>query len=176
MQCDGGRPICSSCIAKKRVDCFYDTTSDQRRTSALKQKIDELARESSALKEIIGTICSTGDRDTAVETASKLSLNGFQGIEAVASLLRSQHVESGLGVVTTADAGRAWPPGVSMPPVTGFMHLAIGPGSMPHTPAQSGWEVESSPESVDNKQWVFQDKSLEVSLRCYFQPLSNSVH
>ncbi|KAK3056489.1 hypothetical protein LTS18_011671 [Coniosporium uncinatum] len=49
-----------------------------------------------------------------------------------------------------------------MPPVTGPMHLAVGPGTMPQTPAQSGWEVESSPEGADNKQWISQDKSLEA--------------
>ncbi|KAF2401527.1 hypothetical protein EJ06DRAFT_394998 [Trichodelitschia bisporula] len=41
-KCDGGRPVCSACVSKGRTDCVYDTASDQRRTVALKQRIEEL--------------------------------------------------------------------------------------------------------------------------------------
>jgi len=158
------------------LDCYYDTTSDQRRTSALKQKIDELARESSALKEIIGTICAAEDRNAAVGTASRLSLNGFQGVEAVAALLRSQKLGRGFGVVgDIASAGSAWPLGVSMPLVTAPTTMPIGPGVTSQCLAQSGWEIESSPESVDNKQWAYQDKRLKVSSRSCFNHPGNSI-
>ncbi|OCK83251.1 hypothetical protein K432DRAFT_189280 [Lepidopterella palustris CBS 459.81] len=89
-KCDGARPICSACIAKKRMDCAYDTAGDQRRTAALKQRIKELEKQIHDVKEMVRTICSAVDKNVAISIAQTLHMEDFRNVEEVRNLLKSQ--------------------------------------------------------------------------------------
>lgn len=87
-QCDGARPVCSQCRARKRPDCTYDAAGDQRRTSALKQRILELERQTRDLQDVVVGIGSATDKDAAIAIARQLADNGFQRTAEVAQALR----------------------------------------------------------------------------------------
>ncbi|KIW08512.1 uncharacterized protein PV09_01406 [Verruconis gallopava] len=56
-KCDGQRPTCSACVQRGHTNCFYDSSSDMRRTSALKKRIDQLLDDITSLRNIILSIC-----------------------------------------------------------------------------------------------------------------------
>jgi len=91
-QCDGLRPICTSCAQKGRTDCLYDSASDQRRTSALKQRIEGYQVENDALKDIIMSICSAYDNHNLEPTLrlvqQTLQQGDFSRVPELAEVLR----------------------------------------------------------------------------------------
>lgn len=91
-QCDGARPICTSCAQKGRTDCLYDSASDQRRTSALKQRIEGYQLENDALKDIIMSICSAYDNHNLEPTLrlvqQTLQQGDFSRVPELAEVLR----------------------------------------------------------------------------------------
>lgn len=95
VQCDGIRPICSSCVAKRRTDCAYDAAGDQRRTAALKQRIRALEKQAVDLKAIISGICLSTDKDAAILVALQLQADEFRSLDQAASTLRIQGFEDG---------------------------------------------------------------------------------
>ncbi|EON61493.1 hypothetical protein W97_00708 [Coniosporium apollinis CBS 100218] len=95
VQCDGIRPICSSCVAKRRTDCAYDAAGDQRRTAALKQRIRALEKQAVDLKAIISGICLSTDKDAAILVALQLQADQFRSLDQAASTLRIQGFEDG---------------------------------------------------------------------------------
>ncbi|KAK7548802.1 hypothetical protein IWX49DRAFT_48455 [Phyllosticta citricarpa] len=103
-KCNGGRPTCSSCLARGRTDCFYDTAGDQRRTSALKETNQRLKQENQNLKDVIKEICAANDTASAIEIARRLPAEGFQNVEEVVDLLkrRPRAIESNVGEKTLA--------------------------------------------------------------------------
>jgi hypothetical protein len=67
---------------------MYDTTSDQRRTTALKQRIDGLMTETKDLKDIITAICTSPNRDALIEVVQTNLLADFAHLKEVAELCR----------------------------------------------------------------------------------------
>lgn len=55
----------------------------------MRERIDELNRETSGLKDIIRGICLAEDREAAVEAARMLLVTEFENVHEVAQLLRS---------------------------------------------------------------------------------------
>ncbi|KIW06813.1 uncharacterized protein PV09_02493 [Verruconis gallopava] len=92
-KCDGLRPICSSCQQKGRTDCVYDSSSDLRRTSALKQRIENLQQEVSDLKDILLALCtaySSGAGDSLLALVHQNIGGGdFSRVPELAQLLRA---------------------------------------------------------------------------------------
>ncbi len=111
-KCDGGRPVCSACIAKRRPDCVYDAAGDQRRTTALKKKIQHLEQQTGDLKDVIASLMSVSGRVDAHALVQKLQLDGFQGLEAVAEQLRAHGYSSSASTPTSTDV--ALEPGLQM--------------------------------------------------------------
>ncbi|KAJ9647965.1 hypothetical protein H2199_001742 [Coniosporium tulheliwenetii] len=106
VQCDGIRPTCSSCVAKKRTDCAYDAAGDQRRTAALKQRIRALEKQAIDLKAIISGICLSADKDAAILVALQLQADEFRSLDQAASTLQAQGVEDrGMDQSYRLDAG-----------------------------------------------------------------------
>jgi hypothetical protein len=66
----------------------YDTASDQRRTTALKQRIDGLMTETKDLKDIITAICTSPNRDALIEVVQSNLLIDFTHVKEVAELCR----------------------------------------------------------------------------------------
>lgn len=93
-KCDGKRPICSSCQQKGRIDCVYDSTSDLRRTSALKQRIDGLQLEVNDLRDILLALCDAHVTGHAVDALNLINANVGEGDFArtgeLAQILRSR--------------------------------------------------------------------------------------
>ncbi|OJD38759.1 nitrogen assimilation transcription factor nira protein [Diplodia corticola] len=87
-KCDGARPICSQCRARKRPDCTYDAAGDQRRTSALKQRIRDLERQTRDLQDVLVGIGASADSEAAASTARQLADGGFQHTAEVAQAFR----------------------------------------------------------------------------------------
>ncbi|KAL2354043.1 hypothetical protein BJ546DRAFT_92299 [Cryomyces antarcticus] len=101
-KCDGVRPVCSSCLAKKRAGCAYDIAGDQRRTSALKQRIRELEHETGQLRHVIGVVCTATDREAAAK----------EGLQYLADKTGpSQGLDTSPTSPTTVDmlGGAGWP-------------------------------------------------------------------
>ncbi|KAB2580377.1 Nitrogen assimilation transcription factor [Lasiodiplodia theobromae] len=88
-KCDGERPTCTPCLARNRTDCAYDADGDQRRTSALKSRIETLSRQVEDLKDIITGIAVDPDPQRACATARQLAADGFQNTTQVAQDLRT---------------------------------------------------------------------------------------
>ncbi|KAE9993258.1 hypothetical protein Vi05172_g2040 [Venturia inaequalis] len=88
-KCDGFRPMCGPCGKRGRRDCSYELPRDQRRSTFMRERIGELSRETSELKDIIRGICLAEDREAAVEAARMLVNTGFENTQEVAQLLRS---------------------------------------------------------------------------------------
>ncbi|QDS77394.1 hypothetical protein FKW77_006125 [Venturia effusa] len=88
-KCDGVRPMCGPCGKRGRQDCTYDLPRDQRRSTFMRERIEELNREMSELKDIIRSICSAEDHEAAVEAARTLIVTDFENVQEIAQLLRS---------------------------------------------------------------------------------------
>jgi len=86
-KCDGRRPICSSCEQKGRNDCVYDSQSDLRRTSALKQRIEVLQGEVDDLREILMGLCEAHASGQAGAALSMVHNNFGEGDFASANHL-----------------------------------------------------------------------------------------
>lgn len=93
-KCDGVRPMCGPCGRRGRTDCSYELPRDQRRSTFMRERIEELKRETSELKEIIRGICLAADREAAVEAARMLVNTEFENIREIAQLLRASDSES----------------------------------------------------------------------------------
>ncbi|KAK7731441.1 hypothetical protein SLS57_001380 [Botryosphaeria dothidea] len=88
-KCDGRRPVCSPC-RKKPSDCLYDAESDQRRTTALKARIQDLNKETEDLKDIVKGIATAPNRDAALAAARTLAATGFRQTANVADAFRKE--------------------------------------------------------------------------------------
>ncbi|KAF4313878.1 hypothetical protein GTA08_BOTSDO00387 [Botryosphaeria dothidea] len=116
-KCDGTRPVCTPCLVKKRPGCAYDAAGDQRRTSALKQRIRHLETEVDDLKDIIMGIGSTADENAAVTLARQLATARFRATADVAHTLRIEDdVHAALGV--NAASNQTFSPAHRVPTVT----------------------------------------------------------
>lgn len=93
IQCDGMRPVCTSCQQKGRTDCVYDSASDLRRTSALKQQIDGLQQQVNDLRDILLAVCAahnTGNSDAVLGVVrSVVGSQDFAGVPELAEVLRN---------------------------------------------------------------------------------------
>ncbi|OJD37374.1 fungal specific transcription factor domain-containing protein [Diplodia corticola] len=89
-KCDGERPTCTPCLARNRSDCAYDAEGDQRRTSALKGRIETLSRQVDDLKDIVTAIAVDPAPQRACETARQLAADGFLNTAQAAHALRAQ--------------------------------------------------------------------------------------
>lgn len=92
MQCDGRRPVCTSCEQKGRSDCVYDSSNDLRRTSALKHRIDGLQSEVSDLRDILLILChghASGDIAALNLVHANFGQGDFTTASEVAQVLRS---------------------------------------------------------------------------------------
>ncbi|KAH7053501.1 hypothetical protein B0J12DRAFT_698679 [Macrophomina phaseolina] len=89
-KCDGQRPVCTSCLAKSRDDCAYDATGDQRRTTALKTRIQDLRRQAEDLKDIVRGIVAAPDHEAAFATARMLVAEGFTHTADIANAFRTE--------------------------------------------------------------------------------------
>ncbi|KAF2842388.1 hypothetical protein M501DRAFT_1013732 [Patellaria atrata CBS 101060] len=76
--CDGARPVCSPCQKKSPQDCHYDAAGDQRRTSALKQRVLDLENENADLKRIINELAPDASPNKVTGAAHTPNL-AFQG-------------------------------------------------------------------------------------------------
>jgi hypothetical protein len=94
MKCDGVRPKCGPCGKRGRKDCTYELPRDQRRSTFMRERIEELNREKAELKDIIRGIALAEDRETAVETARMLVVTEFENVQEVAQLMRSESAPS----------------------------------------------------------------------------------
>ena len=70
--------------------CEYDINSDQRRTTALKERIEELNREAEDLRAVITSICASPCSQVTMSVAQQLVGNSFDELHQAADLLR-QH-------------------------------------------------------------------------------------
>lgn len=52
-QCDGQKPVCSTCVQSRLKTCVYDMCGDTRRTSALEKRIEHLLDDITKLRDII---------------------------------------------------------------------------------------------------------------------------
>ncbi|KAH7057264.1 hypothetical protein B0J12DRAFT_697136 [Macrophomina phaseolina] len=102
-KCDGQRPICTPCLARNRGDCAYDAAGDQRRTTALKTRIQDLSRQAEDLKTIVRGIAAAPDRDAAFATARLLAAEGFAQAADVANAFRLEQAHE-----ETASEQRDW--------------------------------------------------------------------
>ena len=61
-QCDGQRPTCGACVARK-LDCEYDTGEGETRDGNIKRHISELKEKLGMFEETFGVMkgCSEGD-------------------------------------------------------------------------------------------------------------------
>ncbi|KKY22046.1 putative nitrogen assimilation transcription factor [Diplodia seriata] len=89
-KCDGERPTCKPCLARNRSDCAYDSDGDQRRTSALKSRIETLSRQVQDLQDILTGIAVDPNSHQACATARQLADDGFLNTAQVAHTLRTQ--------------------------------------------------------------------------------------
>lgn len=102
---------------KERPGCAYDAAGDQRRTSALKQRIRNLETEVDDLKDIIMGIGSTADENAAVTLARQLATARFRATADVAHTLRTDDdVHAALGV--NAASNQTFNPAKHAPKVT----------------------------------------------------------
>lgn len=81
--------MCSPC-RKKPSDCLYDAESDQRRTTALKARIQDLNKETEDLKDIVKGIATAPNRDAALAAARTLAATGFRQTANVADAFRKE--------------------------------------------------------------------------------------
>jgi len=88
-KCDGSRPMCGPCQKRGRTDCAYELPRDQRRSTFMRERIEELKREKGDLKDIIRGICLADNRDAAVGAARQLIDTQFENVQEVAHLMRS---------------------------------------------------------------------------------------
>lgn len=86
--------MCGPCGKRGRKDCSYELPRDQRRSTFMRERIEELNRESSELKDIIRGICLAEDREAAIEAARMLLVAEFENVQEVAQLLRARSSES----------------------------------------------------------------------------------
>ncbi|KAF2428628.1 hypothetical protein EJ08DRAFT_662412 [Tothia fuscella] len=116
-KCDGKRPTCTACANKGRTNCQYDVAGDQRRTTALKQRIDELKTETANLKDIITAICTSADRDALIQIVQTLPASDFRHSAEVAELCRqnSQNANAQTGFPSSASS-QPYPPPLSNGP------------------------------------------------------------
>ncbi|TID21687.1 fungal specific transcription factor domain-containing protein [Venturia nashicola] len=88
-KCDGQRPTCSACNTKStESECHYDSAGDQRRTSALKDRIDAGERESQDLKMIIDAMCT--DPSTIDLVRDRLVFEHFSRTHQMANVFRAR--------------------------------------------------------------------------------------
>ncbi|KAF2145521.1 uncharacterized protein K452DRAFT_295142 [Aplosporella prunicola CBS 121167] len=159
-KCDGRRPVCSSCIAKKRPDCVYDAAGDQRRTSALKLRIKDLERQNADLKDIVAGIGLAPDRDQAISIAQHLAESEFHGTGDVAEYLR-RNSDGAVGASKRLKKdSHSFPTsaGVMAPPVSLMAPSTTIDGVVP--PA---WEPELPSASMNFTPWNFGQSSGEVA-------------
>lgn len=64
LQCDGGGPSCSTCVAVYRTECFYDQDSDHRRKGALKRDIQSLQQRNDSLDVIVASLRALPESDS----------------------------------------------------------------------------------------------------------------
>jgi len=70
-------------VQKNRTDCHYDVDGDARRTTALKQKIENLTHEEENLKAIIRIICEAPDREGAVTIVKQVQQGDFNNTSEI---------------------------------------------------------------------------------------------
>lgn len=98
--------MCSPCMVKKRADCCYDAAGDQRRTSALKQRIRDLTRQTGDLKAVIAGIGTAVDKDAATAIARQLDTDDFDALADVAQAFRRDKVAADIFKDMRKDASR----------------------------------------------------------------------
>lgn len=74
---------------RNRTDCTYDVDGDQRRTNALKSRIQTLSKEIEDLKDIIRGVASAADLDQARATVHQLADQSFLNTAEVADAFRA---------------------------------------------------------------------------------------
>ncbi|KIW03216.1 uncharacterized protein PV09_05440 [Verruconis gallopava] len=52
-KCDGQRPVCAQCQARDGAQCHYDMNEEQRRLTYLRENVEQLHEEKSALESLI---------------------------------------------------------------------------------------------------------------------------
>ena len=85
VQCDGGKPDCSTCTAVYHTSCSYDVDSDHRRKAALKRDIETLRGQNDALSIIVASIRSSSDTEVA-DIIHQLRAN--EDLDPLAEMLR----------------------------------------------------------------------------------------
>ncbi|KAB2569056.1 Nitrogen assimilation transcription factor nit-4 [Lasiodiplodia theobromae] len=93
-KCDGQRPTCTRCLTGNRTDCTYDADGDQRRTTALKSRIQSLSRQVDDLKDIVRGIAAAVDHDQAHATARQLADQAFLNTSEIAEAFRNATVHT----------------------------------------------------------------------------------
>ena len=108
--------MCTSCINRGYEECIYDIIGDRRRTTALKERIDELEVEAGNLRAVITGICVDPDHERSISVAEQLVAGGFQELPQAADTLRrvtnrvdSVDVERGRGQAALGDLAVAYP-------------------------------------------------------------------
>lgn len=129
LQCDGGLPSCSTCVAVYRTDCSYDQDTDHRRKGALRKDIASLQNKNTALDVVINSLCALPEHEA---TALFHSLRRGERLDSLAEAINSGDTEK----LRTLDADLSGPTGT--------------PGSTFHTQAPST-RTESSRSPVDGK-------------------------
>jgi hypothetical protein len=77
---------------------MYDTASDQRRTTALKQTIEGLRTETQNLKDIIVSLCTSTNRDALIRVVhdNLVAIDFQRGINEVAEVCRRDAAQNPL--------------------------------------------------------------------------------
>jgi hypothetical protein len=128
---------------------MYDTASDQRRTTALKQTIDGLRTETQNLKDIILSLCTSSNRDALIRVVhdNLVAIDFERGINEVAEVCRRDAAQN--STTQNAFGGRGQ---------TGFAPMASSfteppfAGQSSYAPRQYTDGVPNSPTA--NPGWV----------------------
>ncbi|KAF2499221.1 hypothetical protein BU16DRAFT_263766 [Lophium mytilinum] len=85
-KCDGKRPLCSQCIAREGA-CLYDMTDEQRRLTFLRDNVEHLEEEKSAL-ETLANVLKTSSEEEVTEIINQL--RNTPDVHTVAQSLRGR--------------------------------------------------------------------------------------
>lgn len=129
LQCDGGLPSCSTCLAVYRTDCSYDQDTDHRRKGALRKDISALQTKNTALDVVINSLCALPENEA---TALFHSLRRGERLDSLAESINSGDTDK----LRTLDADLTGSTGT--------------PGSSFHTQAPSA-RTDSSRSPIDRK-------------------------
>lgn len=167
-KCDGARPICSSCVTKKRTDCTYDTAGDQRRTAALKQRIKVLEKQIHEVKELVRVICSAADKDAAITIVQKLQLDDLRNLDQVCGMLGGVKRDVGRlvdsqvlqGMATATDPRLAALFTQTLPPP---IDPALMAGLSESQPQSSSWMLDMGSDSATGDgPWTYENSPIDV--------------